>query len=65
MHRKICHRRASCAAKLLNVDKEKRPWNGPNCSAISNLLEVERFKDYCPNGLQVEGRRRSGALFAG
>ncbi|MGZ8258687.1 MAG: Nif3-like dinuclear metal center hexameric protein, partial [Methylotenera sp.] len=20
------------------------------------LMQVERFKDYCPNGLQVEGR---------
>lgn len=23
---------------------------------LDTLLEVERFKDYCPNGLQVEGR---------
>ncbi len=23
---------------------------------LDRLLEVERFKDYCPNGLQVEGR---------
>lgn len=23
---------------------------------LDNLLEVARFKDYCPNGLQVEGR---------
>jgi putative NIF3 family GTP cyclohydrolase 1 type 2 len=23
---------------------------------LHRLLEVERFKDYCPNGLQVEGR---------
>lgn len=23
---------------------------------LENLLEVARFKDYCPNGLQVEGR---------
>ena len=23
---------------------------------LNRLLEVERFKDYCPNGLQVEGR---------
>jgi dinuclear metal center YbgI/SA1388 family protein len=25
-------------------------------SYLNNLLEVERFQDYCPNGLQVEGR---------
>src|ERR1700740_1334731 len=25
---------------------------------LNNLLESARFKDYCPNGLQVEGRRR-------
>jgi dinuclear metal center YbgI/SA1388 family protein len=24
---------------------------------LDNLLEVARFKDYCPNGLQVEGRQ--------
>ncbi len=24
---------------------------------LANLLQVERFKDYAPNGLQVEGRR--------
>src|SRR5574343_306575 len=23
---------------------------------LDNLLEVGRFRDYCPNGLQVEGR---------
>jgi dinuclear metal center YbgI/SA1388 family protein len=25
---------------------------------LNNVLESARFKDYCPNGLQVEGRRR-------
>ncbi|MBI4986064.1 MAG: Nif3-like dinuclear metal center hexameric protein [Rhodocyclales bacterium] len=25
-------------------------------SYLDNLLEAERFRDYCPNGLQVEGR---------
>ena len=25
-------------------------------SHLENLLQVTRFKDYCPNGLQVEGR---------
>ena len=24
---------------------------------LDTLLEVARFKDYCPNGLQVEGRQ--------
>ncbi|GAA5784089.1 Nif3-like dinuclear metal center hexameric protein [Chitiniphilus shinanonensis] len=24
---------------------------------IGQLLQIDRFKDYCPNGLQVEGRR--------
>ena len=23
---------------------------------LDNLLEPERFQDYCPNGLQVEGK---------
>lgn len=29
------------------------------------LLEVERFRDYCPNGLQVEGRREIKRLVCG
>lgn len=34
--------------------------------AYSNeLLNIERFDDYCPNGLQVEGRGRIARLVAG
>ena len=29
--------------------------------AFDQLLAPERFKDYGPNGLQVEGRERCGA----
>lgn len=29
------------------------------------LLEVDRFRDYCPNGLQVEGREEVGTLVSG
>lgn len=29
------------------------------------LLEVGRFRDYCPNGLQVQGRERVGSLVTG
>jgi len=29
------------------------------------LLEARRFRDYCPNGLQVEGRARIGRLVSG
>src|ERR1700761_2758044 len=25
---------------------------------LNNLLQTPRFRDYCPNGLQVQGRRR-------
>ena len=32
---------------------------------LNNLLETARFKDYCPNGLQVEGRRRVNKLATG
>ena len=32
---------------------------------LNNLLETARFKDYCPNGLQVEGRRRVEKLATG
>lgn len=30
-----------------------------------DLLETERFRDYCPNGLQVEGRAVVGKLVSG
>jgi dinuclear metal center YbgI/SA1388 family protein len=29
------------------------------------LLQPERFKDYCPNGMQVEGREQIGKLVSG
>jgi dinuclear metal center YbgI/SA1388 family protein len=29
------------------------------------LLQVERFRDYCPNGLQVEGRAEIGTIVSG
>lgn len=32
---------------------------------LNNLLETARFKDYCPNGLQVEGRRKINKLATG
>ena len=32
---------------------------------LNNLLEIGRFKDYCPNGLQVEGSGRVGKLATG
>jgi dinuclear metal center YbgI/SA1388 family protein len=32
---------------------------------LNNLLETSRFKDYCPNGLQVEGRRRVEKIATG
>jgi dinuclear metal center YbgI/SA1388 family protein len=25
---------------------------------LNNLLEIDKFKDYCPNGLQIEGRQQ-------
>ncbi len=34
-------------------------------SHCDTLLEVERFKDYCPNGLQVEGRAQVGRILLG
>lgn len=33
--------------------------------ALSELLETERFTDYCPNGLQVEGKATVGLLVTG
>jgi dinuclear metal center YbgI/SA1388 family protein len=32
---------------------------------LDGLLEVTRFRDYCPNGLQVEGRVEIGRLVTG
>ena len=29
---------------------------------LDELLEAARFHDYCPNGLQVEGRAEIGAV---
>nr|WP_281273188.1 Nif3-like dinuclear metal center hexameric protein [Trinickia fusca] len=29
------------------------------------MLDIDRFKDYCPNGLQVEGRRRIDKIATG
>lgn len=31
----------------------------------NQLLQVERFKDYCPNGLQVEGKERIQRILTG
>ena len=30
---------------------------------LDDLLEADRFADYCPNGLQVEGWRPETMLF--
>ncbi|TKC90835.1 Nif3-like dinuclear metal center hexameric protein [Trinickia terrae] len=32
---------------------------------LNNVLDTGRFKDYCPNGLQVEGRRRINKIATG
>lgn len=32
---------------------------------LDSLLEVAKFKDYCPNGLQVEGRPEVGRIICG
>ena len=32
---------------------------------LDGLLEVSRFRDYCPNGLQVEGRREIRRIVSG
>ena len=32
---------------------------------LNNTLETARFKDYCPNGLQVEGRRKIDKIATG
>lgn len=32
---------------------------------MENLLEPQRFRDYCPNGLQVEGRKEISRIVSG
>ncbi|WP_144629673.1 Nif3-like dinuclear metal center hexameric protein [Bordetella genomosp. 13] len=32
---------------------------------LDGTLQAARFKDYCPNGLQVEGRERTGHIITG
>lgn len=32
---------------------------------LNTLLEVARFRDYCPNGLQIEGRAEIGVIVTG
>ncbi len=32
---------------------------------LNQLLDISRFHDYCPNGLQVEGRHRIHTLISG
>lgn len=34
-------------------------------ASLNTLLEVERYKDYCPNGLQVEGHSVVGHVVSG
>lgn len=34
-------------------------------ASLSAILEVDRFKDYCPNGLQVEGRAQVQRIVTG
>ena len=34
-------------------------------AALDALLQPERFKDYCPNGLQVEGGNRVKKIVSG
>ncbi len=34
-------------------------------SWLDDTLQAARFKDYCPNGLQVEGRSEVGHIITG
>lgn len=34
-------------------------------SELDTLLEPQRFRDYCPNGLQVEGKQEIGSIVSG
>lgn len=32
---------------------------------VARMLDITRFRDYCPNGMQVEGRSSIGTLVTG
>ena len=32
---------------------------------INNFLQIDRFNDYCPNGLQVEGKNKAECIITG
>ena len=32
---------------------------------LASELDINRFRDYCPNGLQVQGRERVGRVVTG
>ena len=34
-------------------------------SYVNELLQINRFRDYCPNGLQVEGRKTVSRIVSG
>ena len=42
--------------KILNTDLE---------SFLASELDINRFRDYCPNGLQVQGRAQISAVVTG
>mgnify|MGYP003343564294 CR=1 FL=1 len=42
--------------KILNTDLE---------SFLASELDINRFRDYCPNGLQVQGREQISVVITG
>ncbi len=43
----------------LNKNKEKSMLRDHLTNELNSILKPENYKDYCPNGLQVEGKKLS------
>ena len=50
---------------LLHEDNKRMVQLRELISYCDDLLEADRFRDYCPNGLQVEGREQISKLVTG
>jgi putative NIF3 family GTP cyclohydrolase 1 type 2 len=50
----------------MDFRQDLRPMRRADLEAyLDQYLEIGRFRDYCPNGLQVEGRDSVSAIVTG
>lgn len=66
MHQRlVCGAWASLESVGLEFDGEQGMQRVDLARYLDQLLEVPRFRDYCPNGLQVEGRAEIKRIVTG